>query len=126
MGEFDDGFKMDGDLPRVWKPDSPLDSIYTAALDKGAAVLELYTVLRLEEADDSLKLLAGEDLVPADKMLMTRSKADSILSQYKALCAASCAEAQRAMANYGKASGTPTIMLVLILILGFNEFVWLL
>merc|ERR1712000_259454 len=49
---FDEAFRMDGSMPRVWKPDVPLESIYEAAVAKGAEVLELYTVLRLSASDD--------------------------------------------------------------------------
>ena len=124
---FEEEFKMDGNMPRVWKPDTPIQSLYSAAVEKGADVLELYTVLRLNAADDKLKLLDDSDdhKVPAEKMLMTRSKADSILSAYKSATNNTCLEAQRSMDSFGKASSVPLLMGAAICILGFNEFIWL-
>ncbi len=64
--------------------------------------------------------------IPPEKMLLSRAKANAILAQYKAHAAAACADAQRAMEQYGKASAVPTIMFVLIVLLGWNEFMYLL
>merc|ERR1711916_184535 len=96
------------------------------AREKGEKVLELYTVLRLEEDDDKLMLLDESQKVPQKKRLMTRSKAQSILSAYDATASNACMEAQRAIEQYGKASSTPTIMVILIILLGWNEFMYLL
>lgn len=79
---FDAAFRVDSaGLPRVWKPDTELQTIFREASDAGTKILELFTVLRLDQADDELKLLDEENKIPPEKMLMTRSKADAILSQ---------------------------------------------
>ncbi len=124
---FDAVFKLDeAGVPRVWKPESDLQAIYSAAVEAGAKVLELFTVLRLEEEDDQLVFMDESVKIPPEKMLLSRAKANAILAQYKAHAAAACADAQRAMEQYGKASAVPTIMFVLIVLLGWNEFMYLL
>jgi hypothetical protein len=123
---FEKVFKSDGKMPRVWKPGVELAAIYDEACAKGEKVLELYTVLRLEEGDDKLKLLDESQKIPEDKRIMTRTKAQSILSAYEAFTTNACSEAQRAIDQFGKASSVPTILVILIVILGWNEFMYLL
>ncbi len=124
---FDNAFRLDvAGVPRVWKPEVDLEGIYSSALEAGAKVLELYTILRLEEVDDGLQLLDDSIKLAPEKMLMSRSRAAALMAQYKTYAAAACAEAQRAIEQYGKASAVPTVLLVLIVLLGWNEFMYLL
>lgn len=125
---FDRAFKQDASgLPRVWKPDVDLQRIFKDALAAGTKVLDLFTVLRLEEDDDKYSLVGEEDQkIPQEKLLMTKSKAAKLIDQFTTYANASCADAQRAIDQYNKASGVPAIMVVLIILLGWNEFMYLL
>jgi hypothetical protein len=80
---FDTSFRIDSatGMPRVWKPDTELQTIYREATEAGSKILELFTVLRLESADDELKLLDENSKIAPEMMLMSKSKANAILSQ---------------------------------------------
>lgn len=113
---FEDRFRYDEGVPRVWKPSDDIEGAFTSAKDQTLALLPLYATIAptvepeippLDEDDDpSLTLISPAKLL-------------AIESRFKREADAAYVEAKRSMVS--SVAQVPLWMYAALAILGWNE-----
>jgi len=123
---FERQFTKDEDgLPRRWKPEDNVKEIFKNAKQIGEQVLEQFSLVRLNEKDDSVKYLdlSSNSNPDVNLILLSRDEADQIKSEYEREAESMYIQALRDQENVSTTAQIPAFMWVLVVVLGFNEFV---
>jgi len=124
---FADHFKYDEHLlPRRWKPTDDIDKAFLESKSKGEALLEMFTILRLRPEDDSITLWNKETNSPTEidekLIILTYDEAQKLLERFKKDTEAMFTQAKHEQESVTTKTSIPTVVIVLVLILGFDEF----
>eukprot|EP01112_Ceratiomyxa_fruticulosa_P009265 TRINITY_DN2415_c0_g1_i1.p1 TRINITY_DN2415_c0_g1~~TRINITY_DN2415_c0_g1_i1.p1 ORF type:complete len:795 (+),score=167.01 TRINITY_DN2415_c0_g1_i1:263-2647(+) len=145
---FEDAFTLDDQgLPRGWSKHDDVAAIFTRARKNAEVLLEKYAFLRLEPKDDDIVYFLGKNdnsneeiegdsskkgksshgIVKNDpRVVLTIDECELILSRFHKETEAAYIQAIRDQESTVRATGVPGYIIVLILFLGFNEFVTIL
>jgi len=124
--KFDEKFKLDErKLPRRWKPTDDIAHVFMEARDQAEALLEMFCFLRLSDDLDSVKFLDPESThsVEDNLVVISENDAQAIKDKFHKETETTYLQALRDQENVNSASHIPMYVIVLIMILGFNEFI---
>lgn len=131
-------------IPRRWTPGTPIAEIYKKAKDRAEKLINIFCYMQLETALGKVEensLLENED---DPNLIINSNKKREILRNFNTECEASYSQAcreqvptqkfhskipytllplQETLLSHGS---VPMYMIILIVILGFNEFVYIL
>jgi len=127
--KFEEKFKLDErKLPRRWKPTDDIAHIFMEARQSAELLLETFCLLRLQEDLDSLHYLDPESKESVDESLVIISldEAHTIHDKFYKETESTYLQALRDQENVNSAAHVPMYVLLLIIILGFNEFLMVL
>lgn len=125
---FDKVFKYEtNNLPREWNKESPVNEIFLRARNEASRVIDLFAVLRLSEKDDEITVV-GEtpSVVPEEQQVMSLSERTRALEHLQTYADNALAQARYAMESSGAKGMMTYLVLGVIAVLGFNEFIWIL
>jgi len=122
--KFENLFNLDeNQLPRRWKPTDDIKSYFLTAREKTESLLEQFSVLRLQDEFDSVKYLDNDGTDIDDKyVVLNRDEAKMIKDKFYKDTQSSYLQALRDQENVNSVSSIPAFVIILILILGFDEF----
>jgi len=123
--KFNESFRMDDKgLPRRWRPGDDISSKFEEARKLGYRVLDLYSIIRLNPKYQELSFLKDDPDTITDQNLivLTEDECSMFKQRFKKETDAAYLEAMRDQENAGGISKIPMPMIVLLIILGFNEF----
>eukprot|EP01119_Soliformovum_irregulare_P011576 TRINITY_DN2914_c0_g1_i1.p1 TRINITY_DN2914_c0_g1~~TRINITY_DN2914_c0_g1_i1.p1 ORF type:complete len:755 (-),score=268.17 TRINITY_DN2914_c0_g1_i1:49-2313(-) len=122
--KFEQLFNLDeNQLPRRWKPTDDIKSFFLTAREKTESLLEQFSLLRLQDEHDSLKYLDNSTSDVDDKfVILTRDEAQVIKDKFYKDTQSNYLQALRDQENVNSVSSIPAFVIILILILGFDEF----
>ena len=128
---FEERFRYDDEgVPRVWKPDDDIDSIFKKAKDAVLALIPLYSEIAPADAINAFSLPSSTDPsdvenpefdFPATLRIMSETKADELSARFRREADAYYLEAKRSMVS--SISQVPYWMYGVLAILGWNEFI---
>jgi len=126
---FGNNFKYDEHfLPRRWRPTDDIDKIFTAAKAKGEELLDLFSLLRLKPEHDHLSIWnkdkTGPNENPIDENLIILSydETQKLLDRYIKDTDQMYSQAKHEQESVVSRTSIPPFVIILILILGFDEF----
>jgi len=123
--KFDEKFKLDErKLPRRWKPTDDIAHIFTDARQIAEVLLEMLSILRLSENLDSVRYLDPDSKEQVDDSLVVLSleEAQIVRDKFYKETETTYLQALRDQDNVNSATHVPMYVIVLIVVLGFNEF----
>ncbi|KAK4697654.1 protein SEY1, partial [Phenoliferia sp. Uapishka_3] len=128
---FEERFRYDDEgVPRVWKPDDDIDSIFKKAKDAVLALIPLYSEIAPSDPSNTFTLPSSIDVsdienpefdFPSTLRIMTESKADELSARFRREADAYYLEAKRSMVS--SIAQIPYWMYGVLVVLGWNEFV---
>jgi len=122
---FGDSFNLDENkLPRRWKPTDDIATIFMKSREVAETLLEKFCILRLGEELDSVKYLDPDSKEQVDEnlIILSHEEAQHIKDKFYKETEKTYLQALRDQENVNSATHVPMYVIVLILVLGFNEF----
>ncbi|KAH3767130.1 GTP-binding protein [Pelomyxa schiedti] len=145
---FTDKFWMDpSGLPRIWKPKDNMRQTFFVAKDHGEQVLDLYAYMRMQKPEDTFtffekpevplthntlldvptkKLVGGTAPIDPSRVVIQTNDRRHIWDNYCAKTQSEFMKAQRDQEQSNSRVHIPLFVVGLIVILGFNEFKYVL
>jgi len=123
---FDEHFNLDEQkLPRRWKPTDNIAQFFMKSRQLAEGLLEMFCILRLDESSDSIRYLDPDSKDEIDQKIVILSVEDAQRTKEKFFkeTEKTYLQALRDQENVNSATHIPMYVIVLILILGFNEFI---
>jgi len=131
--KFKKKFRLDAEgIPRKWAYSDDIKSIFTKAKAETETILDHLSIMRLNEPDDKLSfflqtergLTLKEDTldVPDSLQIISVSECGELLHNFCTQCEGPYLEAQRDQENASARTSVPLFVIVLIAVLGFDEF----
>ncbi|KAK9763513.1 Dynamin-like GTPase that mediates homotypic ER fusion [Basidiobolus ranarum] len=126
---LEESFRYDPEgLPRVWKPEDDMDGFFKKAKEQAIQMLPLFTKIDIREAafEPELYFPDGYD-IGSTLTILSNAKQQDLLSRFKKEADALFLEAKRSIV--ATTARVPYWVVILLMILGWNEFVsivWLL
>lgn len=141
---FDAAFKMGPEgIPRTWKPGVDLVPLMAQGRLAARKVIDRYAILRVDEADDAYTVFeaaadegvaavdskveappAANKKVPPAKLLLSQGRVGALEDHLTTYSNLACKDAQSAIDSYGTQGNTPYVVVVLMILLGWNELMW--
>eukprot|EP01102_Stenamoeba_stenopodia_P014022 TRINITY_DN461_c0_g1_i1.p1 TRINITY_DN461_c0_g1~~TRINITY_DN461_c0_g1_i1.p1 ORF type:complete len:809 (-),score=280.41 TRINITY_DN461_c0_g1_i1:132-2558(-) len=125
---FDEAFRLDSKgLPRHWEEKDDIPTLCEQARKKTIALLDLYCILRLEKQLDDVHLAdleSGSAKVDSSLILINPNLAEEITDRFNKQSEVAYFQAIRAQEQAASKKNTPIILILIILLLGFNEFMY--
>eukprot|EP01116_Phalansterium_solitarium_P024479 TRINITY_DN899_c0_g2_i1.p1 TRINITY_DN899_c0_g2~~TRINITY_DN899_c0_g2_i1.p1 ORF type:complete len:745 (+),score=138.06 TRINITY_DN899_c0_g2_i1:153-2387(+) len=115
-------------LPRRWKANDDVAAIFARSKRQAEQLLEAFCVLRLDPSLDQVDFLSAESTADPEPSLVILSpeEASALREQFSEAARSLYLQALRDQENIATVSRVPTYMIVLVLMLGFNEFLYIL
>lgn len=119
---FEDKFRYDSKgVPKVWKPEDDIDAYFTKARDETLQLLPIYSkIAPLEESLPEIQDDEELDFV-ASQTILTDGKMHQITNRFRREADAFFIEAKRSMVS--SIAQVPPWLFVVLIVLGWNEFV---
>ncbi|KAG2179969.1 hypothetical protein INT43_003756 [Umbelopsis isabellina] len=119
--KFEDKFRYDDEgLPRVWKPEDDIDAHFKKAREETLALIPLFAKIDTTR-DSDLEVESDEDFDFARSLtVLGESKQQDITTRFKRESDAFYLEAKRSIV--ATTAKIPTWLIVLLIVLGWNEF----
>ncbi|MDP2434861.1 MAG: hypothetical protein Q8P67_03890 [archaeon] len=108
-------------LPRRWKPEDNIATIYRKAFESASSVLEGLTILRLDPSQDQVSSDAVD--ISPEHVLLSVDQCEQIRQEFQQECDSRYYNALRDQENVNAVQKVPLFMIVLLCVLGFNEAV---
>jgi hypothetical protein len=115
-GAFEERFRYEAGVPRVWKPSDDLEGVFTEARDKTLALLPLYATIAPTETPSVPTLDEDDD---PSLTLISPAKLFTLESRFKREADAAYVEAKRSMVS--SVAQIPVWMYIALAVLGWNE-----
>jgi len=125
--KFNEIFKLDEKgFPRRWKPEDNVMGLLTEGRAQSEKILDLYSIIRLDPDRGNLTYLKEEPDQPyPEEVVLSIDDFAAAKSRFKKETDAAYLEAVRDQENAGALTKVPLPMIVIMCVLGFNEF-WML
>eukprot|EP01088_Endostelium_zonatum_P001019 TRINITY_DN11299_c0_g1_i1.p1 TRINITY_DN11299_c0_g1~~TRINITY_DN11299_c0_g1_i1.p1 ORF type:complete len:805 (+),score=234.74 TRINITY_DN11299_c0_g1_i1:47-2416(+) len=125
--KFNEIFKLDErGFPRRWKPEDNVMGLLSEGRTQSEKILDLYSIIRLDPDRSNLTYLKEEPDQPyPEEVVLSIDDFSAAKSRFKKETDAAYLEAVRDQENAGALTKVPFPMIVLMCVLGFNEF-WML
>jgi len=123
--KFGDQFNLDEQkLPRRWKPTDDISTYFMKARESAEKLLEMFCVLRINDELDSVRYLDPEskDQVEDILIILSLDEAQIVKDKFTKETEKTYLQALRDQENVNSATHVPMYVIVMIIILGFNEF----
>eukprot|EP01089_Gocevia_fonbrunei_P008477 TRINITY_DN2015_c0_g2_i1.p2 TRINITY_DN2015_c0_g2~~TRINITY_DN2015_c0_g2_i1.p2 ORF type:complete len:343 (+),score=109.07 TRINITY_DN2015_c0_g2_i1:1346-2374(+) len=123
--KFNDHFRLDDrGLPRRWRQGDDVATRFTAARQLGYTVLDLYSIIRLTPEHKKISYMSDDSPVIEDPsiMVLTLDQTQVLQDRFKKESEAAYVQAVREQESSSMATKIPAPMILLLIILGFNEF----
>lgn len=119
---FEEKFRYDEKgLPRVWKPEDDIDSFFSKAKDETLKLIPIYSKIDLSSVPD-FSLPSTDDFdFDSSLIILSESKQVDLISRFKRESDAFFLEAKRS--TVVTTAKVPYWLMVLLVVLGWNEFV---
>jgi GTPase Era involved in 16S rRNA processing len=135
--KFNSTFKLDEHgVPRNWKPQDDIKTIYMNAKKEAEKLLDLLSIVRLQEDDESLTMfrqtesgieaLEKQPDVPEAIVVIPLEQALQHLERFRDQSQGSYLQALREQEHASTQKSIPLYFIILLMILGFDEFVYVL
>jgi len=133
--KFNSHFEVDQEgIPRRWQPNSDIKGMWTKAKCEAEKLIDLFSIIRLTEEEFPLKFFKStstgvevvEELpqVPEQQIIIQPKEAERHLQRFREQSTTSYLSAVKEMERIASQGSIPRYMLVLLLLLGWNEIVW--
>ena len=118
---FEEKFRYDEHgLPRVWKPEDDIDSYFRKARDDALTLIPLFSKINLSD-DEGFDIESDEDFDFKHSLtILTEAKQIDITNRFKRESDAFYLEAKRSVVS--TTAKIPSWLLVVLIALGWNEF----
>jgi len=123
MKLFTQKFQYDDGLPRKWTKDLNIEELYSQCKEEVSSVIHLFAINRLDEAHDQLTY---KDDVPAELVLLSQREASQLKKRFTQTSDAMFTTARSEQERNSVATQIPAFMIILLLIFGFDEIIWIL
>eukprot|EP01091_Cochliopodium_minus_P002925 TRINITY_DN1275_c2_g2_i1.p1 TRINITY_DN1275_c2_g2~~TRINITY_DN1275_c2_g2_i1.p1 ORF type:complete len:759 (+),score=284.13 TRINITY_DN1275_c2_g2_i1:44-2320(+) len=125
---FDEKFKYDEKgIPREWKPESPVNDLSLQAIEAASILVDLFAVYRINEKDDELTIdEKNPSVIPEELHILSAQEVINAKHHLRTYSDNSISHARYSMESHGVKGSLTYIMIGLILILGFNEIMYVL
>ncbi|EGG17413.1 hypothetical protein DFA_08408 [Cavenderia fasciculata] len=140
---FEEGFTLDSrGLPRKWSKTDDIDSIYQEAMFNAEKLVDLFSYMRLQEEefeltfyskdtqpddDDSLYLtsLKSPTKYPVNytNIVLQNDQCNQIIDDFRKDTKTDLINARHEQSRTSSVGGVPPYMILLLCVLGFNEFI---
>ena len=125
LKKFESKFNLDDQgLPRRWKQTDKISDYLITAREFAEGLLEVFSFLRLEESHDSITYLAEEspEEIDSELIILTWQEAQNIKEKFKTATETAYIQAVRDQESLTTTAHIPVYMLLLLVVLGWNEF----
>merc|ERR1712000_650217 len=123
MKAFTQRFQYDNGLPRKWTKDLNVEELYIESKEEVLSMIDLFSINRLDEANAELTL---DDDVPIDLILLSKREATQLRKRFTQTSDAMFTTARSEQERNSVATQIPAFMIILLLIFGFDEIIWIL
>lgn len=122
--KFEEKFNLDENrLPRRWKPSDNVSDIFLEARKKAELYLEKFALLRMHPDQDKLVYLDGDADVEEGSIIISLDEAHHIKDKFYKDSDSSYKQAIRDQEQIVSTAHIPMYVIVLLLVLGFDEFI---
>merc|ERR1712130_59179 len=123
MKLFTQKFQYDDGLPRKWDKDVNIEELYTRCKEEVTSVIKLFAINRMDVSNDELTY---KDDVPAELILLSQREASQLKKRFTQTSDAMFTTARSEQERNSVATQIPAFMIILLLIFGFDEIIWIL
>lgn len=112
-------------LPRRWKQTDKISEYLIIAREFAEGLLEVFSFLRLDERYDSIHYLSEEssnEEIDPELIILTWQEAQNVEEKFKSATEIAYVQALRDQESLTTTAHIPVYMLLLLLVLGWNEF----
>eukprot|EP01098_Paradermamoeba_levis_P010327 TRINITY_DN4339_c0_g1_i2.p1 TRINITY_DN4339_c0_g1~~TRINITY_DN4339_c0_g1_i2.p1 ORF type:complete len:470 (+),score=207.21 TRINITY_DN4339_c0_g1_i2:950-2359(+) len=119
---FDDVFKRGSNgLPRTWKHVEELEVPFQEGRERGKMVLNLFSTIRLDEKHDKYTVFDASGDVEPELVIFNFEQSKQLMTSFTRYTEGAYQNALTVVENANTKNQIPIYLLVLLLVLGFNE-----
>ena len=109
-------------LPRKWEKGVDVEQIYISSLEKVNDLPKLFAIEKLNPEND--KYTIEDEEVPGEIVLLSKREINQLKTKFKSVSDVLFSNARTEQERNTVTTQIPAFMIVLLLVLGFNEIVW--
>ena len=109
-------------LPRKWEKGIDIEAIYISSLESVNEIPKLFAINKLNPENE--KYSVDDEDVPGEIILLSKREINQLKTKFKSVSDVMFSNARTEQERNAVTTQIPAFMIVLLLVLGFNEIVW--